>query len=167
MGCITVLHMEIIPCSDSKSVIVEIPTYPRLRKFILKFWGYDGKEPVEVGMHSMLGQVMDKALMDKNSVKTFREDFTAKIQLKLSKRLSEKSLRRSQVLQFNLEMDKYFKDHLCQWVTAQTNLSLPQSEAIRNFQTKYGLTETDYSYENCYRHVTRWKNKEYERLNAK
>ena len=90
------------------------------------------------------------------------ERMTDTISLSLTKRLSEFSFPPITVYHFNAEMDQVFKEHLVEWINSQvfTN-TINVSEAIRNFQKKYKITEGEYPFDNMYRHYTRWNNDEY------
>lgn len=143
---------------------VEIAIFPHLKKFILKHYKIEPGEPVYVSMHNTLGITMKHVLKEKVKISNRHQNrLTEKITLELCKSLSGRELRRSYLLQFNIEYDRVFKDFYRVWVTGMTTEKVPESEAIKRFLEYYNIKETEYSYLSAQRDWSRFKNKEYER----
>lgn len=158
--------MEISVAEDAESCkVLTIRTYPHLKKFIQKFYKSETDGTVRVDMHSSLGITMSKTLISKRKIQVNKlERATEELTLKLNQRISKLSLHPLIAHQFNIEMDRIFKDHLVQWILSQeTTALLSASESIRSFQKYYRINESEYSFENMRRHYTRWKNDEYYR----
>lgn len=162
--------MEIdIAKGTSNCKVLRIKTYPHLKKFIKKFYKLNNDGSVRVDAHTSLGMVMSKVLLSKEKLRSDHlERFSDEIDLSLSKRLSEYSLQPRIVYQFNIEMDRLFKEHMIEWILSQYSTgTITVSDAIRNFQKKYGINEGDYSFDNMFRQYTRWTNDEYERRRSR
>lgn len=145
--------------------ILRIKTYPHLRKFIKSFYRTKSEDLVRVDRNSSLGMTMFEVLRNPRKVNSKEQSrFTDEISFLLNQHLSKLSITNKFVLRFNTQMDVLFKEHCVQWIMAQVENGMSASEAIRSFQKKYHINESDYSFENIYRNWTRWKNDEYYRL---
>lgn len=145
--------------------ILRINTYSHLKKFIVQFFKSDEDGNIRVDKHSSLGVVMSEILRNPKKVNLKEVDrYNTTISLSLNKELSEISMTNRIALRFNSQMDILFKEHFRQWIIAKVDEGVNASEAIRKFKSKYGVNESDYSFENIYRDWTRYKNDEYYRL---
>lgn len=124
---------------------VEIKLLPHLKKFILKF--YKQSEPVRVDFDMSIASVFDSVLRRKNIYRKDRDRYTAPLRFLLNKRLSELSLEHKYLVQFNVEFDRIFKDNLNQWVLAQANVGVSDSQAVRDFLDYYNIREDELSFD--------------------
>lgn len=143
--------------------VITLKTYPHLRKFIEGFYRVNEHGEVRVDMYNSLGIVLSNSLRSKKKMRSNQlERLTDRLTINLAYDLSKLSLQPRIVYQFNVDMDRVFKDHIIEWIVSQTDLgTVSVTDAILSFQKKYKINESDYSFENIYRHYTRWKNDEY------
>lgn len=116
--------------------------------------------------HRVASTLMSVTLIKKEKLsQRFVERMTEEITISLNFQQSNYSLRNHTILQFNIEMDKFFKEQMYLWIIAQSFVGISETESIRSFQKKFSINESEYGFDNMYRAWQRYKNSEYEKKN--
>lgn len=141
----------------NKEVI--FPILPHLKKFIIKFYKLE-KAPYYIDLHSPVGLVISNVLRSKQltcrlSAKD-KEKYTAHFHCILSKRMSELEIRTSYLIRFNMEFKQIFRDQLCNWVMAQSQVNIPYYKSVELFLVYYDIKESEYSYDAALRMWNRY-----------
>lgn len=134
--------------------LVTIPIYPHLKKFIFRFYDIPPGNYIELERHTGLHVAMTACIRSKQRKRTARDEYTGTerytepVTFLLTSKLSRLTLTHSILVRFSNEFDKLFKEAFYQWVIAQDNSGINNSEAIRGFKQHYGIIEAEYSFEN-------------------
>ena len=148
------------------SKIVKIPFLPHIKKFILVHYKVEEPLPVPAKLNNLLGKIINAVLIGEKEVQKANDRCTTHLTMEFGKRLAERELRISKLMLLNRYFDKMFKDHMVQWILAQTDLGITEMEAIRRFLNFYKITEDEYSLLIAHRQWMRHKNGEYLRTKS-
>lgn len=155
------IHPERTTCK-----LVTIPIYPHLKKFIFKFYEIPPDSPfIDLERHTGLYVAMNSCIRSKQKKRSARDEYTGTerytepVTFLLTSKLSRLTLTHAIVIRFSNEFDKLFKESFYQWVIAQDNSGLNNSEAIRSFKAHYNIIEGEYSFENFRRLWRRYNEK--------
>lgn len=142
--------------------IVTIPVLARVKKLILK--QHNQAEPVKAEMSNQLGIIIYSVVKDRYKQRSsllFPESLSEKINVELCYKISSREHRLGKLILINEFYDKYFKQLMFTWITAQLSAGVPALQGIKNFLNHYHIEEEEYSYQSGYRAWLRYKNEEY------
>jgi hypothetical protein len=146
---------------------IEIPILPHLKKFINKFYQFNG-EPFEVTLDNPIGIAMKHVLKDRKKVDLkLVERCTTTARFQLASDFTKYELRMSFICQFNREFDRIFKNMMYLWIMAQFEVGINNRVAVKNFLRQFEISDNEYSYESAYRAWSRYKKDEYRRIKNK
>ncbi len=149
------MHIDIHP-SKSNCKVITFPVYPHLKKFIYRFYEIPDQREIDLEryIHTSMYVAITATIKSKRKKKTSRDEYsgteryTDQISFILTASLSKHTLINPILIRFSNEFDKVFKESFYQWVIAQEHAGINNSEAVRTFKSKYGITENDYSTDN-------------------
>lgn len=149
-------------------ILIKIPIYPHLKKFILLHWYPDHKncEPLRIEEDSVLGKMIMSILISKRSIRKssglMRYEFTDEIEVDLSYNMMRRSPAIHKLSLINLEMTHILHSHLFGWVRAQKVVGVSAKRACESFIAYYELDGL-YSFDAAHRAWLRYINSEYQK----
>ncbi|HEY3406435.1 MAG TPA: hypothetical protein VGK59_23770 [Ohtaekwangia sp.] len=145
-----------------KNNLTTIPTRKHLKKFLLRY--YDTREPVMIDNHTSLGRAVLSALVLKMQYVPDGHDHNDTLQLQLSSRVTERTLRTKQLITINNHLDEMFEEALITWIHAQGTEGVNPNLACKSFLSFFKIEESEYSYDAAYKRWQRFKTRAAEKL---
>jgi hypothetical protein len=134
--------------------VFTIPTYPHVKKFILKKFRLH--EPCRAEEYNTFGKFIMTCLEDNRlrinyNDSQFRDRLTTSIRVTLTTNQVKFSPRLQKLIRINHAMDDAFKEHLVTWIQGQVAAGIPAYAACKMFLQFYDIDENEYSLDAAYK----------------
>lgn len=118
-----------------------------IRKFVMKH--HPGKEPLYVDEKSMLGNALMNSVIDKRKYKFDKaiNAYDQELRIIPTLRIKQRSPRAFKLVRVNIELEKWFRQSLLVWVSAQVAAGVPASASCKDFLLYYKIDDNELSFD--------------------